>query len=410
MAHLTTSADSSVRPIDTTHFSGRRALVFTPVPTHSTTHGNRARVLGMIQSLTSLGFDVHVAVLQREGARDEAAMKAVFGARLHLLPYQKPVRRESASARWLRRLRQVLSADARYSEGVDDWYDDRNDAMLQQLDESIGFDLAVVEYVFMSRALLVLRSPRLKVIDTHDVFANRHRLFLEAGLVPQFFSTTPQDEQRGLQRADLVIGIQAHETAELRTYGVNAITFGHTVTVDLLWGRAPTQFDLLMVGSGNEMNVQGLLWFWLEVLPLLLAEQPTLRVAVVGGVCAATPDMPGLVKLGVVPDLAPVYGCTSLVLNPVRGGTGLNIKSVEALGFGMPLLATVSGARGLEAARGQAMAEADSPADFAQTALALLANADELARLSRGAQVFAEAWNAAQTAALVAEFHKSFGA
>ena len=391
-------------------FTGLRALVVSPVPTHATTHGNRARVLGMIQFLTSLGFDVHVAVLQREAERDEAVMKAVFGARLHLLPYQKPARRESTTGRWLRRLTQLFSAEARYSFGVDDWYDDRNDAMLQQLDESIGFDLAVVEYVFMSRALLVLHSPRLKVIDTHDVFANRHRLFLDEGLVPQFFSTTPVDEQRGLQRADLVLGIQAHETAILQAYGVNAITFGHTVAVDLLWGSAPAQFDLLMVGSGNEMNVQGLFWFGREVLPLLMAAQPSLRVVVAGGVCAATPEMPGLLKLGVVPDLATVYACTQLVLNPVRGGTGLNIKSVEALGFGMPLLATPSGARGLDAARGQAMAVADSPADFAQTALALLANADELARLSQGAQVFAQAWNATQTEALVTEFQKSFGA
>lgn len=389
-------------------FTGLRALVVSPVPTHATTHGNRARVLGMIQFLTSLGFDVHVAMLQREGDRDEAAMNAVFGAHLHLLPYQKPARRESTAGRWLRRLMQLVSADARYSFGVDDWYDDRNDAMLQQLDASIGFDLAVVEYVFMSRALLVLRTPRLKVIDTHDVFANRHRLFLNDGLVPQFFSTTPDDEQRGLQRADLVLGIQAHETTVLKAYGVNAITFGHTVAVDLLWGSAPAQFDLLMVGSGNEMNVQGLLWFGREVLPLLMAAQPSLRVAVAGGVCAATPDMPGLLKLGVVPDLATVYGCTRLVLNPVRGGTGLNIKSVEALGFGMPLLATASGARGLEEAQGRAMVVADSTAEFAQAALALLANGDELARLSRGAQVFAQDWNAAQTAALVAEFQMSF--
>ena len=390
-------------------FKGLRALLVSPVPTHPTTHGNRARVLGMIQFLTSLGFDVHVAVLQREADRDEAAMKALFGTKLHLLPYQKPARRESTAARWWRRLTQQFSAEARYSFGVDDWYDDRNDAILQQLDESIGFDLAVVEYVFMSRALLVLRSPRLKVIDTHDVFASRYRLFLNDALVPQFFSTTHAGEQRGLQRADLVLGIQSHETALLQAYGVNAITFGHTVAVDLLWGSAPVQFDLLMIGSGNEMNVQGLLWFGREVLPLLIAAHPSLRVVAAGGVCKAIPEFPGLLKLGVVSDLTAVYASARLVLNPVRSGTGLNIKSVEALGFGMPLLATASGARGLDEAWGQALAVADSAAEFAQTALKLLANSDELARLSRAAQVFALTWNATQTNALVTEFKKSLG-
>jgi len=75
----------------------------------------------------------------------------------------------------------------------------------------------------------------------------------------------------------------------------------------------------------------------------------------------------------------------------------------------MPLLATASGARGLDGAWGQALALADSAAEFAQTALKLLANSDELARLSQAAQVYALTWNATQTDALVHEFKKSLG-
>ena len=400
-----------MRESTTQPFSGYRALVLTPVPTHPTTHGNRARVLGVIQFLTLLGFDVHVAVLQREIDRDDEAMRSAFGERLHLIPYAKPLsRRESNLSRLGRHLRQSVDADARHTVGVDDWYDDRTDTALRQLEDSFKFDLAVVEYVFMSRALLALRTPRVRVIDTHDLFANRHRLYLAAGQQPQFFSTSQKDEQRGLKRADLVLGIQAQETSVLLAYGVNAITFGHTVAVDLLWGSAPAQYDLLMVGSSNHMNVQGLIWFGQRVLPLLLTAQPALRVAVAGGVCAATPDMPGLIKLGVVPDLAAVYACTHLAINPVQSGTGLNIKSVEALGFGMPLLATSSGSRGLTTAAGHAMVVADSPAGFAQAALTLLTDADALARLSEAAQVFAKRWNDEQTDSLKDELLRRFGA
>ena len=66
-----------MRESTTQPFSGYRALVLTPVPTHPTTHGNRARVLGVIQFLTLLGFDVHVAVLQREIDRDDEAMRCL---------------------------------------------------------------------------------------------------------------------------------------------------------------------------------------------------------------------------------------------------------------------------------------------------------------------------------------------
>jgi hypothetical protein len=385
-------------------FAGRRALVVSPVPTHPTTHGNRARVLHLIRFLRALGFDVHVAIWHSGVDQDCAAMQAEFGDRYHPLPYRKPPqRRESALGRWGRRLRQLVNTDARYTEGIDDWYDDSADPILQELDSTVGFDIAVVEYVFVSRALLVLKSPKLKLIDTHDVFANRHRILLAAGMTPQFFSTTPQEERRGLLRADLVLGIQAAETALLGAYqGVAAMTFGHTVALTNLWGTKPLTWDVLMVGSRNQMNVEGLLWFGTQVMPLLLQAMPAVRVAVAGGVCASTPDFVGVTKLGVVPDLETVYACTGLVVNPVRSGTGLNIKSVEALGFGMPLLSTESGCRGLDQARGQGCLVADSPADFAEAAARLLASGGELARMSQAAHAFAERWNNEQTQSLVA--------
>jgi len=379
-------------------FKGRRALVVTPVPTHPTTHGSRARVLSLIGFLTELGFDVHVAVFQRED-RDEETMQAVFGDRLHLLPYVMPKRIESTMGRLGRWLRQLVSVDAKYTFSLDDWYDLRLDAPLRHLDQTIGFDLVVVEYVFASRALLSLPSARLKVIDTHDVFANRHRIFLAEGSKPQFYSTTPEDESRGLKRADLVLGIQAKETELFQGYGVNAITFGHTVKIDPLWGSATTQWDMLMVGSGNYMNVQGFLWFGREVMPLLLQAMPGVRVAVAGSVCNTTQDFSGITKLGVVDSLEELYACSRLAINPVRSGTGLNIKSVEALGYCMPLVATACGSRGLEAAYGKAIVVVETPEAFVQAIVALLSDTEEMARLSRGAQAFALDWNDAQTTA-----------
>ena len=43
-------------------------------------------------------------------------------------------------------------------------------------------------------------------------------------------------------------------------------------------------------------------------------------------------------------DLDAVYGAIYIVINPVRAGPGLKIKSVEALGYGLPLVATSEGA------------------------------------------------------------------
>ncbi|MBL8339149.1 MAG: glycosyltransferase, partial [Rhodoferax sp.] len=350
-----------------------------------------------------LGFEVHVAMWLSGVAQDNAIMQQEFGPRFHGLPYEKPLRRrESLIGKWVRRARQLVDEDARYTEGVDDWYDDRADPILRRLDAEIGFDIAIAEYVFMSRALLALQSPRLKLIDAHDLFANRHRLFLAAGATPQFFSTSPAEERRGLLRADVVLGIQPAETAVLNAYsGVQAMTFGHTVHLEVLWARQQAAWDLLMVGSSNQMNVEGMLWFGNEVMPLLLARMPGVRVAVVGGVCKATPDFAGVTKLGIVPDLQSVYATTRLAINPVRSGTGLNIKSVEALGYGLPLLTTQSGCRGLEAAVGQGLLVADTPAAFVDAVAQLLPDPAKLHAMSASGYAFAARWNDEQQTALV---------
>jgi polysaccharide biosynthesis protein PslH len=370
----------------------RRALVFSPVPTHPTTHGNRARVVSMIDFLQGLGFEVHVAVLLRED-RDEPAMRLAYGECLHLIPYSRPSRQETMHGAWSRRARQIFDSTLRYAYGGDDWYDNSVDKVLHRLDNEIGFDLAVVEYGFMSRALLALSSPQLKVIDTHDVFANRHMMFLNSGMVPSFYSTTPDEEKRCLLRANLILGIQPDETRQLLNYGLDAITFGHLIKTNPVFEAEETEFDLLMVGSANAMNVQGLVWFGQEVLPLLASAAPPLRIAVAGGICGAIPDFAGITKLGVISDLRAVYARSMLAINPVKNGTGVNIKSIEAMAFGVPLLSTKSGIRGLEEGLPSAFVVADDPEVFAWTALALLSDKEKLRNLSLDAVKLIEKLN-----------------
>jgi glycosyltransferase involved in cell wall biosynthesis len=53
--------------------------------------------------------------------------------------------------------------------------------------------------------------------------------------------------------------------------------------------------------------------------------------------------------LGEIADITAAYAQAQVVLNPLRFGTGLKIKSVEALSYGRPLVTTSVGAEGLGA-------------------------------------------------------------
>jgi glycosyltransferase involved in cell wall biosynthesis len=98
-------------------------------------------------------------------------------------------------------------------------------------------------------------------------------------------------------------------------------------------------------------------------------------------------------RLGFVDSLADAYGRAAVVINPQQFGTGLSIKSVDALLHGRPLVTTVSGARGLEDGAGTAFLQASSAEEFAEVVVGLLRDTAQAAALARRAAAFARAYH-----------------
>src|SRR5262245_58398428 len=165
---------------DATYASGstmRRILVISPTPTHPTNAGNRVRIRNFCEQLRRWSYDVHFLHVRMYGG-DHDAMRASWGDRYCWAAYEKPLRRETFIGKWARRARQAISIDARYLVGVDEWYDPAVDFVVRDLAHSYRFDAVVVNYVFLSRALLLFGDDVLKLLDTINLFTNRHRMLL----------------------------------------------------------------------------------------------------------------------------------------------------------------------------------------------------------------------------------------
>lgn len=382
-----------------------KILVVSPVPTDPVDAGNRARIATLTQELARGGHAVHFACLPLE-ARDEGAMRARFGAkRLHMLPAPPAAGLATRMASLLRRAGRALKIDAAYCWPLDAWYDEACTAALQKLHAAHCFDAVFVEYVFLSKAFDAFERDVIRVLDTHDRFGLRHRHYLDAGMKPQWFSTTLAEEERGFRRADYVLAIQPTEArdfaARLAGAATRVLQVGHLIDI----GEPVTPADrpaVVFVGSGNPLNVQGARYFIDRVLPLVRQQRPNAELLLVGGVSTAIPDAPGVVKLGFVPDLRDAFSAACVFVNPVLAGTGVNIKLLDAMAAGMPIVSTTSGARGLDEHGGSAflMVEDDDAAGFAREVLRLLDSAADRARLARRARDAAMAWNAAQLQAL----------
>lgn len=375
-----------------------KILMVSPVPTHPPIAGNRARILTLVENLRSAGHELHFAWVALEDG-DRIAMTKHFEGAFTELKYRAPPAL-AAMARMRRLVLRQLGRASAHVWRVDDWYDPGLTAQLAALQARHGFEAVFVEYVFMSRSMEAFPREVLKIIDTHDRFADRHLSYLRAGKRPKWFSTTPEDERRGLARADVVVAIQDNEARLFETAlqgDARVTTVGHLLDMSqsVLLADAPRA---VFVASANSINVDAANAFIRGVLPLIRAEMPDFELWLAGDVCQRAVHAPGVHKLGRVNSVAQTYAQGALAVNPVRMGTGLNIKTMECLALGIPLVVTESGSRGLENLRGRAfLAVADEDAaGMAAGVIRVLREEGLRATLVREALAAARAWNVVQ--------------
>lgn len=95
----------------------------------------------------------------------------------------------------------------------------------------------------------------------------------------------------------------------------------------------------LLATGPNAFNAQGYLWFAARVLPGLLRTVPQFQLGVTGSLSKSLDPIPGVTPLGFLPRLADAYQEARFAICPVFGGTGQQVKIVEAMAHGVPVVA-----------------------------------------------------------------------
>lgn len=232
---------------------------------------------------------------------------------------------------------------------------------------------AIVNYIWYSSLLEHAPEGVLRVIDTHDVYSQKLAKVIEQG-VPVDDALSGPEEGALLDRADLVLAIHDEDRAALQAIVSRPVVVTAGVDVDVAApGAARSGRRVLFVASDNALNVQGLRDFvrfaWDEVRRVV----PDAELRVAGKVAAALEGpVPGVVAVGPIDDTAAEYAEARLVINPVRAGTGLKIKTVEAVAHGCPVVSWSSGVEGLPTALRPLCTVADSWPDFADAVIVAL--------------------------------------
>jgi len=188
-------------------------------------------------------------------------------------------------------------------------------------------------------------------------------------------------ERRAMERADAVATVTDLDLNQVRNWGIRSpalVENGVDLDEFSPSQEQPAALEILCLSSLDWFpNVDGVNYLIDEVMPLIVARMPAVRLRIVGrrppkGLQDKIARLPWLDFVGEVSDVRPWLARASVVIVPLRIGGGSRIKILEALAMGKPVVSTTIGAEGLAVSGETHLLLADSPEELARRTIELL--------------------------------------
>lgn len=227
------------------------------------------------------------------------------------------------------------------------------------------YKACIIEYVHNSYFLNYIPESVVTILDIHDIQSEKTQSYRAFNL-NNSFNPIPREKEYRLFRAFKYILLICDSDFDLLKGVVDErklIVTPHPPQVMHQEIREKASV-IGFVGSEYTPNIDAAQTFLTTVWPNICQEEEV-RFHIYGNVRLGLPPSndPRINFKGFVQDINAIYREVDIIVNPVRFGAGLKIKNVEALGFGLPLLTTAHGARGLEPGINTAFLIADKTED-----------------------------------------------
>lgn len=148
------------------------------------------------------------------------------------------------------------------------------------------------------------------------------------------------------------------------------------------------EYDLGFIGSSGLFNIDAIDYFLDSIYPLILDKKPDVSFLMGGSICNAFRETALKSKISFLNNFENMYDFykqITLAIVPLRFGTGVSVKILEAMSYGCPAVSTFAGARGLDIENGRDLHIVDKPDFFAGAIVSLLKNDNALKIIKRNA-------------------------
>ena len=356
--------------------------------------GQTMRTYGVARALAEPGEGLDLLYARFEGDEPDEAFRAIAGIEFH----------EIAASRGARRLAAYLRARAAGTpQGFARGISPELAAAAERLAASPGRGRVIADGPIAAAALRGLARRRPVIYNAHN---------LESGFRGELSGGEPSVRrlrafERGLLRGaaeSWMVSEAELEAAAALCPGAHLRYVPNVVDVAAIEPVAPAAEPraVFVANFAYEPNRNGLRFLLESVMPQVWERLPAARLRLVGAGLELAPGTDERVEAaGFLDRVADGYEGARCAVVPLLQGGGTPLKFVEALAYGLPVLATPRAAAGLGVSDGRDCVLAEGAQDFAAALGRLLEHGDP-AMGARGRELAAERYSVQALARLLA--------
>jgi polysaccharide biosynthesis protein PslH len=281
--------------------------------------------------------------------------------------------------------------------------------LIKKLSEN-NFDLIQVEFTQMAHyidQIKIISNNIPVVIDESDIaFIRRSRFAETRCLIKRLLLRWDSEKLKHYElsycgKFDAVLVRTEKDLQILKSYLPNKIFHKLPPWIDTSFviriKKEPEEENLMFYGAmWRPVNADAVIFFVKRIFPYIIRERPDVKFLIVGSrppksVLKLQSDR--VIVTGYVEDITPYYNKAAIVVAPLRAGSGIKGKILQALACGKPVVTTSVGAEGIDAKESDGLFIADNVYDFAQCILNLLKNKKYLEYYDRAKYYFQSHYN-----------------